>query len=157
GSLGFEVETAFPSYQMFCRAAYRVQLALNGRRQLEVEKEALQLEDLTHGQSCGFTAARGQVTWQGLESFQEGRLRRTSDKGNPANGGGQNYPSLFDSYQTDRLLLGVIGSQPFVDLAERLRSMDCFNFHPEAIRQPQLRVGSPALKRDGHNLARGIE
>jgi predicted ATPase len=149
GRLGFELETSF--------ATYLVELALSARNQLEVEREVLHLEDRTRGQSCGFTVTRGQVAWQGLESYQEGRERLTSDKGDPAKGREQNYPSLFDRYQPDRLLLGVIGSQPFVELAYLLRSMDCFNFHPESIREPQPRVGSPALKRDGHNLARAIE
>jgi predicted ATPase len=67
------------------------------------------------------------------------------------------YPSLFAPYRADRLLLGVIGSQPFIDLADGMRSAGFFNFHPDSIREPQPSVGSPALKRDGRNLARAIE
>ena len=155
--LGFEVDSIFPSHRMLCRAAYRVELALSARKQLEVEREVLQLEDRTRGLSCGFTVAHGQVSWHGLESFREGGFRRSSAKENPAEGGESTYPSLFDRSRPDRPLLGVIGSQPFVDLAEGLRSMGCFTFHPESIRKPQPSVGSPVLKRDGRNLARAIE
>ena len=157
GKLEFEIESVFPSHRMLCQAAYRVELALSARKQLEVEQEVLQLEDRTHGCSCGFTASHGQVTWRGLELFQEGRFRRGSAKQEAAERGEPTYPSLFDHYRSDRLLLGIIGSQPFVDLAEGMRSIGCFNFHPEPIRKPQPRAGSPALKRDGRNLARAIE
>jgi predicted ATPase len=157
GRLGFEVESTFPSYRMQCGATYRVELALSARKQLEVQEEVLQLEDRTNGHSCGFTAARGRVTWHGLESFGEGWLRRGPTKEDAADGGTPSYPSLFDGFRPDRPLLGVIGSQPFVDLAEGLRSIGCFTFKPESIRKPQPRVGSPFLKRDGRNLARAIE
>ena len=155
--LVFEAEAEFPSYQMVCRAVYRVELALTAHKQLEVDQEVLQLDDLTHGRRCGFTAVRGRVTWQGVESFQEGRSRRVPAQQASADGGESEYPSLFDQYRADRLLLGVIGSQPFVDLAEGMRSIGCFDFHPDSIRELQPSIGSPALERHGRNLARAIE
>jgi predicted ATPase len=155
--LSFEVECAFPSYQMLCQAVYRVELALTARKEVEIDQEVLELDDLTHGRRCGFRASRGSVTWQGLGSFGEGGYRRVSGAQDTAPGDEPIYPTLFDHYRPDRLLLGVIGSQPFIDLAEGLRSGGCFNFHPDSIRQLQQSIGSPALARDGQNLARAIE
>jgi predicted ATPase len=156
--LTFEIDLEFPSHQMDCRATYRVELALSARKQLEVEKEHLKVDDSALRRSCSFTAVRGRVTWDGLESFQEGAYRHVPSEGHqPGEGGEASYPSLFAPYRPDRLLLGVIGSQPFIDLADGLRSAGFFNFHPDSIREPQPGVGSPALKRDGRNLARAIE
>src|SRR5437660_1490515 len=115
----FEIESEFPSHQMHCRAIYRVDLALSARKELEVDREVLRLEDFTHGHSAGFTASRGQVSWEGLDPFREGRYQRLPSGEHPKESSGKsNYPYLFDQYRPDRLLLGVIGSQPFVDLAE---------------------------------------
>jgi predicted ATPase len=156
--LMFEIDSEFPSYRMICRATYRVELALSARKQLEVEQEYLKVDDVTNGRTCSFTAARGRVSWQGLESFQEGGYRRVSPEEHPGQeSDGTGYPALFAPYRADRLLLGVIGSQPFIDLADGMRSAGLFSFHPESIREPQPSVGSPALKRDGRNLARAIE
>lgn len=155
--LMFEIESEFPSFRMTCQATYRVELVLNARKQLEVEQEYLKVDDVTNGRSCSFTAARGRVSWQGLESFQEGGYQRVPSEDHPAEGSESSYPSLFAPYRADRLLLGVIGSQPFIDLADGMRSAGFFNFHPDSIREPQPSVGSPALKRDGRNLARAIE
>src|SRR5262249_41767684 len=49
--------------------------------------------------------------------------------------------------------LNVIDNQPFIDLADGLRSMGFYNFHPEAIRQPQKPLPGTMLEKDGSNLA----
>ncbi|MCI0464086.1 MAG: AAA family ATPase [Gemmataceae bacterium] len=157
-TVSFEVEADFPGYQMECRALYRVRVSLTPRKQLEVEHEELRIDDLTHGKGCGFTATRGQIAWEGLEDFRGGEgFTRAPNVGNPTVGGSRQYPYFFDQYRPDRLLLGVIGSQPFISLAEGIRSIGCFNFHPDSIRKLGKSVGSPALERDGGNLARAIE
>ena len=51
----------------------------------------------------------------------------------------------------------MIGHQPFIDLSGRLQSLECYNFHPPAIRELHRSFGSPVLERDGWNLARAIE
>lgn len=154
--LMFEIESEFQSLQMHCRATYRIDLILSSRKLLEVEKEFLRLDDVTHGASCAFKADRQHVSWHGLDLLQEGGYAIAS-AGLPADPDGKlTYPSLF-AHRSDRLLLGVLGSPPFFDLAEGMRSVGCFNIHPDAIREPQPSLGSPALKRDGRNLARAIE
>jgi hypothetical protein len=113
----FEIETAFPSHEMECHADYRLDLRLTPRNQFEVESEFLLLRDLTRNQSCGFTASKKGVTWIGLEFFGEGKYRRIPSNGGVAPGTEPNYPFLFDQYRYDRLMLGVIGSQPFIDFS----------------------------------------
>lgn len=155
--LSFEVECDFPRFQMECRAVYLVEVELTARKLLEVHREELRLEDRTHGKRCGFCVDRGGVVWHGLDSFGEGRYRRVSSEEHGTEGSGASYPALFDAYRPDRLLLGVLGSQPFIDLADGIRSIGCYNFHPDSIREPQSRIGSPTLERDGRNLPRALE
>ena len=155
--LSFEVECDFPSFQMECCAVYLVEVELTARKLLEVHREELRLEDRTHGKGCGFRVDRGGVVWHGLDSFGEGRYRRVSSEEDATEGVGASYPALFDAYRPDRLLLGVLGSQPFIDLADGIRSIGCYNFHPDSIREPQSRIGSPTLERDGRNLPRALE
>ncbi len=73
--------------------------------------------------------------------------------------GESNYPSLFAQYRPDRLLLGVIGSQPFIDLAEGMHGRRVSSIFTRTLSEnPNPSVGSPALKRtNGRNLARAIE
>jgi predicted ATPase len=155
--LTFEIEAEFPSYEMDCRAVYRFVLTLNARKQLDVEQESLRLTDMTRERTCSFTASKGNVTWQGLEGFHRWRPLGSPSALESDSPGEREYPRRFRPFRPDRLLLGVLGDQPFIDLAEGLRTVGVFNFQPEAIREPQLRVGSPALKRDGRNLARALE
>lgn len=155
--LGFEIEVEFPSHEMVCQGIYRVDLTLNSRKQLTVDRESLHLTDITRGRGCSFTAVQGRVTWQGLEGFEAGSYRRMPSPHANGSLGAQGYPAQFAPYRPDRLYLGVLGDQPFIDFAEGLRSAGFFNFDPEAIRQPQPSVGSPALRRDGRNLARALE
>ena len=155
--LVFEVELGFSSSQSLCRATYRVQLGLTAKKELEVEQESLRLDDRTHGQGCGFTLVNGQTSWDGQESFWEGRYSQMASPHDPTSKQESSRPSFFRQHRPDRLLLEVIGGQPFIDLADGIRSIGCFNFHPASMRQPQRNFGSPALERDGRNLARAIE
>src|SRR5205823_5774369 len=66
-------------------------------------------------------------------------------------------PRFFNHRRYDRLLLSVIGTQPFLDLAEGFRAAGVYNFSPPAIRTHQPITASPILARDGSNLARAIE
>jgi predicted ATPase len=156
-SLGFEVESTFSSNGTDCQATYRLELALSTRKQLEVQEEVLRIEGQANGYPYSFTRGRGHFTLHGSDTFGERELRRDSSQEDAADGASPRDFSPIHVPLPDRPLLGVIGSQPFVDLAEGLRSIGCFTFHPDSIRKPQPRVGSPALKRDGRNLARAIE
>jgi predicted ATPase len=54
-------------------------------------------------------------------------------------------------------LLSLIGTQPFIDLGEGLRSMGFYNFNPNAMRSLQMPLPGALLERDGRNLASVIE
>jgi predicted ATPase len=152
--LSFEIECEFPSYKMSCRATYRLDLVLSDRKQLEVDQEYLRLDDITNERFIGFTVVRGQVSWQGLKPSERIPLYFEPH----SRSGRYNVdPSTGELFRTSRLLLDIIGAQPFLSFAEGIRSMGFFNFHPEAIREPQRSIGSPILIRDGRNLARAIE
>lgn len=64
---------------------------------------------------------------------------------------------LLSAFRPDHSLLGMIGTQPFIDLAEGLRTMGFYNFHPEAIRRLQKPLRGTLLEKDGSNLAGVIE
>jgi len=154
----FDLEAEFGSYgNRLFDARYSFDLVATNTKQVRVEREFLRLKDRLKGKICSFTVIGGKVTWAGLENFSEGfhgRLSSDNAGGQPDQGG---YPSFFDNYKPDRLLLGIIGSQPFLDLAAGLRTTDRYNFIPDAIRPPRSSFGSPVLERDGSNLARAIE
>jgi predicted ATPase len=57
----------------------------------------------------------------------------------------------------DRVLLGMYGVTPFLELLELLESIETYNFNPEAIRQPRKPAPGGFLERDGSNLASTIE
>jgi predicted ATPase len=152
------IETDFPSYQMDCRAEYSVSFKVKARRTIEVEFESLRIRDLATNQSCGFDVRHGVTSWVGLEHFGHGGFERVPrNEEPPVRHDPRFYPRMFDEFKPDRLLLAVIGSQPFIDLAERLRSSAFYNFNPAAMRPPCRADASPQLERDGNNLAHAIE
>ncbi|MGL4554444.1 MAG: AAA family ATPase, partial [Gemmataceae bacterium] len=63
----------------------------------------------------------------------------------------------INPYRPDRLLLSVIGNQPFIDVVDGLRFAGFYSFHPDAIRQLQKPAPGAMLERDGKNLASLIE
>lgn len=152
------IDAAFESFQTHYLAEYSIELAVKVRGLLKVERESLRIHDPARNRTCGFDARRGKANWMGLEHFGPGNgepMRSAPgealDKNTPP------YPHLFDSYRPDRLLLGVIGSQPFLDLNEGLRNSGFYNFHPEAMRLPWKPTPGSLLKRDGSNVASLID
>jgi predicted ATPase len=55
-------------------------------------------------------------------------------------------------YRPGQHLLRVLGSQPYIDLADGLRNMGLYNFHPDEIRKLHKPYPGLLLDRDGHNL-----
>ncbi len=142
------------------RADYSIMLTVSKTpRTIEVEREVMRIRDLQTNNTCGFEVKRGRITWNGLENLDRAGFARVSaswGKGKPS-GKASYYRYPSDQFRPDRLLLAVIGSQPFVDVGLRLGASGFYNFYPEVIRQPQRVDASPRLERDGRNLARAIE
>src|SRR5262249_24786923 len=98
------------------------------------------------------------VDWIGQEHFAGEAVGSEGDDLPPPNSEDKlDNPQLFSRRRYDRLFLSIIGTQPFVDLAERLRSSCVYNFSPPAIRGHQPMTAGPILARDGSNLASAIE
>jgi predicted ATPase len=57
----------------------------------------------------------------------------------------------------DRLWIGSFNNQPFLNVSDGLRFSECYNFHPQSIRRPQMPTPGRYLERDGSNLASVIE
>jgi len=53
--------------------------------------------------------------------------------------------------------LGLIGTQPFIDFSDELRTMSFYNFQPEVMRTLQKPAPGSMLEKNGRNLASVIE
>ncbi len=125
---------------------------------IRVRREQLLFKEQGSDRKCGFLAANKKIKWKGKKYFKDSSewiidgddLRPTEEK--PVA-----HPRYLAPPRKDRLLLSIIGTQPFVDLAEALRVSCVYNFTPKAIQTHQPIMGTPFLANDGRNLARCIE
>jgi predicted ATPase len=152
------VEGTFESFQSTWNADYSFSLETFGQNQIRVQNESLILSQIGRDRRCGYRLTGGNREWIGLEHFEDASewtpevdVRQSVDSDKLED------PRLFRHWRNDRLLLSVIGTQPFVDFAERLRASCVYNFHPPSIRVHQPIMASPILTREGSNLARAIE
>jgi predicted ATPase len=154
--MGFEA--TFGSFKSTWDADYSFSLEIANQNQIRVREENLTLSQREVERRCGYRVVDGELDWFGLEHF-EGDSDWTSEPGARQTSGGDKLedPRFFKRRRYDRLLLSVIGTQPFLDLAEDLRASCVYNFYPPAIREYQPVTASPILARDGANLARAIE
>lgn len=154
--MGFEA--TFESFQSTWDADYSFALEIANQNQIRVRQEGLILTEQDHGRRCGYRVAEGKLDWIGGEHFADDS-ERTND-GDPPRAAGNDKlkdPRFFGGHRSDRLLLSMIGTQPFLDLAEGLRASCVYHFSPAAMRVLQPITASPILDRDGGNLARAIE
>src|SRR5262249_8574123 len=103
-TISFVIDVTLPSDQPRV-ATYRVELAAENNASPTIAKESVEITDQTSGLVASFLVRAGNIhDW----------------RSKPESPGGIDIPHprhLFTLYQ-DRLLLSVIGSRPFVDLAE---------------------------------------
>jgi predicted ATPase len=117
---------------------YTVEITGTGNAPPTIGKEVL---DVDYGEQldAGFEVENGIVsTWQP-----------------PLSGTVPHSTELLDRMQLrpGQLLLAGIGTPPILDLADGLRWMGVYNFHPEMMRLPQKPNPGYLLERDGRNLA----
>jgi predicted ATPase len=155
--MGFEA--TFESFQSTWDAEYAFALELSGQNLIRVREENLILNQHGKDRRCGYRmAADGKVDWIGEEHFAEQSGPAGRENGlSSLSATRLPNPGWFTRRGYDRLLLSLIGTQPFVDLAERLRASCVYSFSPPAMRELQPMTASPILVRDGRNLARAIE
>jgi predicted ATPase len=154
--MGFDA--SFESFKSSWEAEYSFSLEIANQNQIRVREEHLILKERLRGRQCGYRVVDGELTWIGLEHFQDDS-EWTTEKDIQAEIKGDKLedPRFFRNRRYDRLVLSVIGTQPFLDIAEGLRASCVYNFSPLAIRAHQPITASPILAQDGHNLARAIE
>jgi predicted ATPase len=152
------LEATCASFKSYWDADYSFSLELIDQNQVRVHQENLILSEQGRDRRCGYRVADGKLEWVGSENFQD-ESEWTTDKDihQLLEGDKLEDPRYFRRPRYDRLALSLIGTQPFVDLAEGLRASSVYNFSPSAIRTHQPIMASPILIRDGRNLARAIE
>jgi predicted ATPase len=152
------VEGTFESFKSAWDADYSFSLEIAGQNQVRVRQESLTLSQHGRDRRCGYRVNEGNLVWTGLEHFEDdSEWTSEVDSRQPSASDKLDDPRFFKRRRYDRLLLSVVGTQPFVDFAEGLRASCVYNFHPPAIRAHQPITASPILARDGANLARAIE
>jgi predicted ATPase len=132
-ALSFEIEAAFSDEAAFYVAEYGVKIQANPDSPPVVSQEVLRFKDETRNRSRQFEARQGKMEWLG-----DGVSRQSSTPG---------------QLPPDYLHLGYLGEYPFPVLADSLRNMGTYNFHPEAIRRLRKVGVGYLLERDGSNLA----
>ncbi len=153
------LEATYSSYKSTWDANYSFALEIGDQNQIRVHHESLILNQHGFSRRCGYRLQDGKLEWIGQEHFDE----ESADQPDGANVGRLvpedklENPRFFGRRRYDRLLLSVIGTQPFIDLSEGLRASCVYNFSPTAVRAHQPITASPILNRDGSNLARAIE
>lgn len=122
-------------------ATYSLEFAIAPHSAPIISRESLEIADETHQLSGGF-------------EVQNGIIQRWRSKPNSSAPLGLPHSSeLLSAQRSDFPLLSVIGTQPFVDLGEGLRSMTFYNFHPDAIRGLSQPTPGQMLDKSGYNLA----
>jgi predicted ATPase len=122
-------------------ARYRITCAARPHVAPTISEESLVITDDTNQLTAGFEASEEKV-----------EARRSS--------GGISLPhtwELLSLARPDQPRLGMIGTQPFIDLGDRLRWMGFYNFRPDSIRTLQKPSPGWLLEKDGRNLASVIE
>jgi len=99
--------------------------------------ERVRITTIREGTTVGFDRKGEHVHWVGFPD----------DRSSP----------LLDWCPADRLMLGVYGNTPFMDLSLRLHGAGFYNFSPEAIRALREPTPGVLLERDGRNLASVVE
>ena len=112
-----------------------VEIALPTKGTPRIVRERVRLENAKVTRRTGYAVEGGLVTWDG-DSFVH-----------PVN----------EWLNQDRMLLGMYGTTPFLELQEGVESVETYNFNPDAIRRPQKPAPGGFLDRDGGNLASVIE
>ncbi len=152
------VEGTFESFKSTWDADYSFSLEIAGQNQIRVRQESLALSQRGRERRCGYRMSEGNLEWVGREHFEDdSEWTSEVDVGQAAASDKLDDPRFIKRRRYDRLLLSVIGTQPFLDFAEGLRASCVYNFHPPAIRAHQPITASPILARDGANLARAIQ
>jgi predicted ATPase len=142
---GFTCEPPHEHEGKTFRAIYTLELTGNESAAPTIAGERLEIVD-----------EKGRLSGAILEA-REGIVQRERSTPN----GAQPLPlphsrELLAALRPDHPLLAVIGTWPFLDLADRLRTMGFYNFNPESMRSVQKPLPGVMLEKDGRNLGSAI-
>jgi predicted ATPase len=126
-------------------ATYSLEFSAGPHSVPVISRESLDIANENKQLRAGFEVHNGTVQQWGTEPDLEYPL------GHP----GERTPSLIP--RPDFPLLSVIGTQPFVELGEGLRSMAFYNFIPDLMRGLLMPTAGALLEKHGQNLASAIE
>ena len=124
---------------------YRLEVSADARSTPTISREVLEIADTSH-------------EYHGRFQAHNGILERERKK--PRSGKALPLPHSRDLLGISRPgfpLLSLIGTQPFIDLADGLRTMRFYNFQPEAMRPVQKPLLGAMLEKDGRNIASVVE
>jgi predicted ATPase len=151
-AVSIEIEAAFSDEAASYVAHYGVTIPANAVGPPVVSQEVLRFEDVTRNRIRQFEAHQGKMEWSGdgtsPPAGMPGVPHGPAVPGAPWVGSG-----ILGALPPDCLHLGYLGEPPFPALADSLRYVGMYNFHPEAIRRPQKVGVGYLLARDGRNLA----
>ena len=119
-------------------ARYHLTLSRNDFSVPQIAKETLRITDLSNQPVARFEMKDGMIQCEKEKPIPDWIPMTSESK------------QLFRS---DHTLLGVIGTQPMMDLWAGIRHMEFYNFIPESMRAPQLPIPGQLLHRNGGNLA----
>ena len=140
------IQAVFESQHSQWDADYSFALEAVEHKYIRVHYEELTLKQHGVSRECGFSYRNDTLSWTGQVYFNDSSFRNLSD-------GTAAHPEFFTRLRSARLLLSIIGYQPFLDFSESLRVSRFYNFSPEDIRQPQQPLLESFLMPNGSNLA----
>lgn len=139
-----EFEANLSGYGPRLVAKHAFTLAEGPRNEVQLLRESLTLDEQGGTRRCGYRVADNRIEWIGEPSDWDVRP------------GEHDHLQYHRQQYRDRLLLGLVGSQPISELAEEFRASHVHNFSPAEMRPPQPLRGSLGLTPSGSNLALAI-
>lgn len=127
-------------------ATYTLIIDGDGNAVPVITREDLELTDCQGAPADGYKISRAGTGENYSDTLQWRDGVSTSAASKRAN-------QQVSPHRRDHTLLGAIGFQPFLDVADGLRFMAFYNPHPDTIRRPQRSAPSSLLEKDGRNLA----
>jgi predicted ATPase len=156
--IALEFQSTFESCNSIWESHYSFTLGVTKHNQVVINREDLMLYERGRGRQLGYTFVDGKLNWIGRDQFENDPQWISNEiLPRPVGGYSRLDPCVFGPGRHDRLLLSIIGTQPFLDLSDSLRASSVYNFSPQEMRLHQPLTASPILSREGGNLARAIE
>ena len=130
-SISIETDYENPITRTPFRAEYEISVELPDRNKPVVACESARILNRTEGSTVGFDREGERVEWVGFDD----------------------RPPPLDWCPSDRLMLGMYGNTPFLELNLALHELGIYSFSPEAIRELQRPTRGIQLEKTGRNLA----